>query len=522
MKRLSATILIVIFSLFSANAETVKIIHINDSHSHLESSMVNGTPTGGMAKAAAVIKQLKSENPNALLLHAGDSVQGTIYYSLFKGQPDAEVLNSLGFDAMAIGNHEFDDGDKHLADYIGTLNFPVISANIKPAKGNALDGKFKPYIIRNNIGIIGVTTLRKTKHSSSPSTEIDFKDEAMSVQNYVDELKAKGIDRIIVLSHYGYDNDVEMAGKLTDVDIIVGGDSHTLLGDFPDSAGAYPTVTANRDGDKVCIVQAWEHGKVVGLLLADFDGGKISSCGGKPYLANGADDEQTAQIILKYSSQVEALKTTVVGTSEETLKNRRMPAGADSGSGSDVVPIVAQSFFEASKRADFSIQNAGGVRMDIPKGDITVGDVYALLPYSNTIYEVELFGREIKELLEDQMQSLINKGPKGGFPYSYGLKYSINGKKPYGERISDIEVRDRTTGKWAAVQPDRLYVASTNSFLAKGKDGYMIFPRVIKERNAGVDTGLGYAESFIDFLRRHKTIRRIAQEDYPIKSFIAP
>ncbi|MCD8552587.1 5'-nucleotidase C-terminal domain-containing protein [Seleniivibrio sp.] len=522
MNRLLTVLFLIIFTLFSANAENVKIIHINDTHSHLDSTKVDDVSTGGMAKAATVIKQLKAENPDALLLHAGDAVQGTIYYNMFKGRSDADVLNPLGFDAMAIGNHEFDDGDAQLASFIGMLNFPVISANIIPAKGNVLDGKFSPYIIKNGIGIIGVTTVKKTKHSSSPSAEINFKDEAKSVQKYVNELKAQGINKIIVLSHEGYKNDIELAKKVTDIDIIVGGDSHTLLGEFKDAAGPYPTVAENKNGDKVCIVQAWEHGKVVGFLIADFDGGKIRACGGKPYLTAVEDDKQTAEIVSKYSSQVQTLKNSVAGVAEEEIIHRRTPAGADPYSGSEVVPIVAQSFFEASKRADFSIQNAGGIRMSIPKGDITVDDVYTMLPFSNTIFEIELYGREVKELLEDQIQSIIDKGSKGGFPYSYGLRYSINGKKPYGERVTDIEIKDKKTGKWMAVQADKLYVAATNSFLAKGKDGYMVFPKVIKARNAGTDTGLGYAETFIEFLQRHKTIKKLPKEEYPIKSYIAP
>lgn len=506
----------------SAHAETVKIIHINDSHSHLESTVTNNGPTGGMAKAAAVIKTLKSENPDAFLLHGGDAVQGTIYYNLFKGRADADVLNPLGFDAMVMGNHEFDDGNAHLADFINMLRFPALSSNVIPPEGSALEGKFRPYIIKNGIGIIGVTAARKTLHSSSPDAGTVFSEEAESVQKYINELEALGIKKIIVLSHFGYENDIEMARKLTGVDIIVGGDSHTLLGNFGGAAGAYPTVAENGSGEKVCIVQAWEHGKIVGLLLADFDGDRIASCGGKPYLTTGADDIETAKIIAGYTSQLSELKNKVIGEAAEELIHRRKPGGTGADSGSDVVPIVAQAFYEASRRADFSIQNAGGVSSDIRKGGITVNDVYTMLPFSNTIYEIELFGTEIKTLLEDQMQSLINKGPRGGFPYSYALKYSINAKNAYGERVSDIEIKDKTTGRWMPVQPDKLYVAATNSFLAKGKDGYMLFPRIIAERGAGSDTGLGYAETFIEFIERHRTLKKLPESEYPIKSYVAP
>ena len=131
---------------------TLKILHINDVHSNLEASDIDLTldgvetkcEVGGMARVAAKIKELQEENGNNLVLHAGDAVQGTLYYTLFKGEADAEVMNAIGFDAMAIGNHEFDDGDEWLAGFINRLDVPVISANIEVPSDNVLAGLYSP------------------------------------------------------------------------------------------------------------------------------------------------------------------------------------------------------------------------------------------------------------------------------------------------------------------------------------------------------------------------------------------
>ncbi|MFH1157228.1 MAG: metallophosphoesterase [Pseudomonadota bacterium] len=282
---------------------TLKILHVNDVHSHLDPSqidltfdgMATGCEIGGMARVASKIKELTGKGKNHLVLHAGDTVQGTLYYTLFQGQADADVMNAIGFDAMAIGNHEFDDGDDWLAGFIGMVDAPLISANIEVPPGNVLYGLYAPYVIKEvngqKIGIIGLTIAGKTRDSSQPSDEVTFKDEVSSTQAAVDELKANGIRKIILLSHYGYENVKALSPLVTDIDIIVDGDSHTLLGNFSayglNSSGEYPTMVKNRDGQKVCVVQAWEYSKVLGELEVNFRGDELESCSGTPHLILG-------------------------------------------------------------------------------------------------------------------------------------------------------------------------------------------------------------------------------------------
>jgi len=568
----------------SSSESKLKIVHMNDTHSHIESESLdlyfdgdNDTKTyaevGGMAKAAAYIKQLKADNDNELVLHAGDAVQGTLYYTLFKGKADAAVLNEIGFDAMAIGNHEFDDGDQFLADFIDMLNMPVISANVVPAAGNILDGKFTKYIIKEVKGtkyaIVGLTISGKTKESSNPSDEITFEDEAEALQKTVNELKKKGIQKIIVLSHYGYKQTQEMAAKVTDIDIIVDGDSHSLLGDYAylglDSEGSYPTMTKNKDGQNVCIVQGWEYGKVVGVIDAVFDGDALKSCTGAPKLiladtlrqkindekvelegdarqskidmmkAKGnvlygsAADQQTSDIIAQYSSQVDDMKNKIIGEASEDLYHGRVPNQPRDGQtlplGSDIAPIVAKSFYDLSNRADICIQNAGGVRISVTTGDITIGTAYTLLPFANTLFEIEMKGSEIKQVLEDAVENIATGGSSGAFPYAYALKYDVDSSKGKYNRFSNLEIKDRKTGEWSAIDMNKMYVVVTNSYIAAGKDGYDTFATVQEERGKGVDTYLDYAMSFVQYVEKKEksndTVTKLPAEDHPIKSYIS-
>ena len=207
------------------------------------------------------MKELQGLNQNVIKLHAGDAVSGSLFFTLFKGEADAALMNEVCFDAFALGNHEFNEGDAGLAKFLDFLNAgdcstPVLAANIKPEVGvsaltpNSATDYIQPYTVMQmdgmKIGVVGIDIVRKTKLSSSPDESTVFLDEAETAQKMVDELKASGIDHIILLTHYGYGNELELAASIDGADVIIGGDSHTLLGDFDDlglnAAGPYPTV----------------------------------------------------------------------------------------------------------------------------------------------------------------------------------------------------------------------------------------------------------------------------------------
>lgn len=561
---------------------TVKIIHMNDSHSHIDgdtqSLEFNGVETdvtmGGMARAAALIDSLKDDN--SLVLHAGDTVQGTLYYTLFNGEADADVLNAVDFDAIAIGNHEFDDGDSFLSTFIDMVDSPFISANITPASGNTLEGKFQPYITKDvdgsTIAIIGLTVSQKTEESSNPSSEITFEDEVTATQRTVDELKDSGIKKIILLSHYGYSNAQALASQVTDIDVIVDGDSHTLLGDFDyvglSSSGSYPTLTTNADGDTVCIVQAWEYSKAVGELNVTFFNDKVGSCSGNTHLIISDDFEQesgsslarasvsdnvkaeilelisqhgnisvipesevdstVAEIVSAYSGQVDSLTADVIGESAEDIYLARVPGKEYNGVtlelGSEIAPIVAKGFYDLSNRADICIQNAGGVRESVNAGDLTYGTAYTLLPFANTLYEIEMYGAEIKQVLEDAVENIAQGGSTGAFPYAYALRYDVDATQAYGSRFSNLEVKDRETSEWRELDDNTLYVVVTNSYIAAGRDGYDTFATVQEERGQGVDTYLDYAMSFVQYVQNltdnNAQLEKLPAEDHPVKSYV--
>ena len=566
----------------------LSIYHINDSHSHVDSERksfkINGKKvyyyTGGYARIATKVKELRETHPNSLTLHAGDVFQGTLYYSLYKGDADAAVMSKIGFDAYTLGNHSFDDGDdglKHFLDKLREDGFEgdVLSANVVPDKTNELSGYWKPYTIKEvagqKIGIVGITVSGKTKNSSNPSDEIKFFDETKTAQKYINVLRNKGIDKIILLTHYGYKNDIKMAKKLDGVDVIVGGDSHTYLGNFGDfakSSGDYPTIVKDASGKRVCIVQAGQYTKILGDLDVKFDAnGDVSSCSGKPIMLIGdkfltknasgkkvevnatlkeaiykeikdlngtvqivKEDESILSALKPFKDNIDKKKAEKIGVASQRLVHIRIPGhdfqGEDGSKyplGSQIAPIVAKAFYEEYKPADACIQNAGGVRISVPAGKISYGTAYELLPFSNTIYSIKMTGSEIKQVLEDALSNYAdNGGSTGSFPYAYGLRYDIDMSKGKNNRISNLEIKDRKSGQWSLIDKDKLYTIVTNSYIAGGKDGYVTFKKVQEERG-GLDTYLDYAMSFVDYVKKldkkGEKVKPLPKSDICIKSY---
>jgi 5'-nucleotidase / UDP-sugar diphosphatase len=547
------------------------IAHINDHHSNLQprsqtlqlGGAETDVETGGFARITTKINDIAASNENVLKIHAGDAITGTLFYTLFQGEADADVMNEVCFDTFTLGNHEFDDSDEGLAQFLdwlaeGDCDTEVLSANTSVAAGTPLaDDYFKPYTVKyfngKRVGIIGITIANKTKNSSSPLETTNFADEVETTQKYVDELQAMGVERIIASTHYQYDNEQALAAAVTGLDAVIGGDSHTLLGDEFTAfglgpAGPYPTVVDNADGDPVCVVQAWQYSEVVGQLDIRFnEDGVVTSCGGNPTLLlgdtftrevgeedvelEGADlqavlddiaatpvlevvepDAATQSIIDAYAEEVDELAAEVIADVTQHMCLERIPgqdyrvspqcpSGYGLPNGGDAQQIVAEAFLARAFEADISIQNAGGVRVEIEEGEFTIADAYTVLPFSNTLVNMELTGQEIVDVLNEAFTyAIAPDGSTGAYPYGTGIRWTTNFTD---EVIEDVEINPRNEGTWEPIDLDATYVVATNDFIARGQDGYDTFG-VAFDEGRFVDTFINYAQGLIDYVEIDK------------------
>ena len=475
-----------------AQAEyTLNILHINDLHSRIEpitkydgtcgaEDDAEGKCFGGIARVKTYLNERRGTltGQNVLTLDAGDQFQGSLFYSTYKGAAAVEFMNKIGFDAMAVGNHEFDDGPQVLADYMDKAYFPVISGNTSAYFEPALKDKLDGYVIRTiggeKIGIVSVLAT-DTAETSSPGKNVGFAGEISYLKTVIPEIESQGVNKIIALTHVGITKDMEIAAKAAGVDVIVGGHSHTYLSSSdPKRKGAYPTwVTNEVTGDLVPIVQAYAYSKYVGELKVVFDDeGRVLSADGDTKLLDASvkPDADIAARVAELAGPIAELKATEVGSSTAAIDGDRKNCRARECA-MGVLVAEAMLDFTKDQGVTIAIQNGGGLRASIPEGKITMGDVLTVLPFQNTVATFKLTGAGIVEALENGV-GRVEEGA-GRFPQVAGMRYAWDAASEPGSRIKAVEVK--AGDGWTALDMDKTYGVVTNNYMRGGGDGYKVF-----------------------------------------------
>lgn len=468
----------------------LNILHINDLHSRIEAiSKSDSTCSaedaaanecfGGIARVKSAIdsRRAELEGKNVLTLDAGDQFQGSLFYTTYKSAPIADFMNVIGFDAMAIGNHEFDDGPEELAKFIDALQFPMISGNTLAGLDSPVADKFKPYIVKEfgdeKVAVVSVLAT-DTDETSSPGDSILFADEIGYLKEAVKEIEAEGIDKIVLLSHVGYAKDKEIAAAVDGIDVIVGGHSHTLLSNTDEkAAGPYPTMVKNPAGTDVPIVQAYAYSKYLGDLTVVFDdSGVVKSATGEPKLldASVTPDEGFVAKVSELAGPIEELKQKEIGETAEAIDGSREVCRATECTMGN---LVADAMVDrlSDQGITIAIQNGGGLRASIDAGTVTMGEVLTVLPFQNTLASFQLKGSDIVAALENGVGQ-VEEGA-GRFPQVSGLKYTADLNKPAGSRITSVEVKEGDG--FVAIDPNKVYGVATNNYMRSGGDGYSVF-----------------------------------------------
>ncbi len=494
-------------------AFTLTLVHTNDTHAHLEPMELTlsgqKVRVGGVAQRVAFFDRLRASRKNLLFLDAGDVFQGTLYFNQYRGLADRYFMHRMLYRVMALGNHEFDLGPGPLAEFLKGARFKVVSANVDASREPRLKGLFAPYAIVSvggeRVGVIGLTT-PDTKEIANPGPTVDFLDPYESAQKAVYELLRRGVNKILLLSHLGYGEDLKLARRLVGVQVIVGGHSHTLLGSFPHKelapAGPYPTVVKNPEGKDVLVVQAWEWGKVVGVLEVAFDEkGELVAYKGEPFLMTpevSPEDFFAKEALLAYAQPVLALMQQVIAEAKVDLVGERAIVRRRE---SNLGNLIADGMVWKTKNAgvQIALQNGGGIRASIPKGPITVGKVYEVLPFGNTLVVMDLKGKEIKAALENGVSQWEQTA--GRFLQVSGLRYAFDLSRPVGNRVVRVEVKAEKG--YVPLDLEATYRVVVNNFIAAGGDGFSVLKEAQGYR---VDTGFSDAESFMDYLKELKVV----------------
>ncbi len=483
--------------------KSVQLLAINDFHGKLnvtrtlkdENNEVLGT-AGGADYLAAYLREREQENKNTLMLHNGDMVGASPPVSaLLQDEPTIEYLNMLGFDVGTLGNHSFDEGTEEMlrlinggyheetGDFAGA-DFPYTAANVLDKETG--EPILPPYVIKKvngmPIGFIGVVTTETPSIVIPEGVEnVEFIDEAEAINKAAAELKAQGVEAIVVMAHVPGSSNMDSSGaegELVDlanavddeVDIIYGGHNHAYMDSTVDGkllVQSYSYGTAFSDVDLLIDPKTKDIVQKEAEIVTTFHEG-----------IEPAQDVQ--EFVASYEEQVAPLVEQVVATADEPLTRVQDDSGE-----SPLGNLIADAQ-RATMETDFAFMNPGGVRDDINAGDITWGELYNVQPFNNTLVEMTLTGEQIYRLLEQQWQ---DDGDVNILQVS-GLNFTWDADAPVGDKIVSVTTEDGTE-----LDPDATYSVTVNSFMASGGDDFTVLTEADDQVTGPVDL-----DALVDYL----------------------
>lgn len=449
-------------------ARTLTVLHQNDLHARHDP---DSRGVGGSARLATLLARERAaaaaDGRAVITLDAGDQFVGSLYHTHWGGIAAAEVMRAIGFDAMALGNHEFDHGPGALAAFIAAVPFPVLAANLDVAAEPALAGRVVPSVVVGGVGIIGLT-LPETPGISSPGPHVRFLRALPALTAEVARLRASGVGTIVVLSHLGLSADRVLVAAARGIDLVVGGHSHTLLANgLAGAAAPTPVVVADADGRAVPIVQVGAHGRCIGRVDLALDAAGRASAFRADAIEATAEtppDPAMAAVLARLEAPIAALRARVVGHSAGAF-----PTTACRRAECALGNLVADAMLDAARRfgAVAAITNAGGLRQPLGAGPITFADINGVLPFGNTLSVLTLSGAELRQVIEHGVSGTPDGAGSGRFPQLAGLRVRFDPALPPGSRITLLALADGTP-----IEPAQTVRIATNSFLRNGGDGY--------------------------------------------------
>ena len=469
----------------TSDLHKLTVLYTNDVHGHpVKFTNLSMPDVGGLPARATLVKKIRDENKNVLLLDAGDLNTGQAVSNFFKAKPDILGYNYMGYDAMVLGNHEFDNPIHILREQMGLAKFPFLSANVKTRNGDLLG---IPYIIKQfngfKVAVFGLTTT-ETNVTGNPDyiKDLIFEDEIDVAKNLVPYLR-KRADVIIALTHLGIYEGVNrgskrLATRVRGIDLIVDGNTDTKL--------EIPLVINDPDSThQTLIVQAWHWGLVLGKIdleirdkrIVDFnmalipinlkpinkhpDGKKTFRFMGNPI----KEDQMLLALLQPYADKVDRFLSETIGYS-------RGPFGNDDGRYRETAlgDLVADAMEWYLRRfnPDFALTNSGAIRAGLAQGSLTRESIYDILPFDSSVVFLNLTGTQVRTLFN--FIGTVQPG-EGAFPQvSSGIRFSLVPKK---NTCKDILINGNP------IDPERSYSIVTNSYLAKGGDGYQAFLQAV-------------------------------------------
>jgi len=466
MRRLLPVLLVIIIvpagSWFAAQGPTrIVIMHTNDLHGQL----LPRDGVGGIAEIASIIRNAK---PN-LIFDAGDYSTGTFLADEFKGAPMIQVMNKIGYDALTLGNHEFDYGQDALRQRMHEAKFPFLSANLRTPIREIK--KYTIVIARGiRFGVIGLTTEDvKTQSHPNKVVGVSVLDTVKTLEQLLPEIRPK-CDFIIALVHLEDYEDKRIASAFPEIRLIIGGHNHDTLGPIW--------------FDKTLVNKTGVAGHNVGRVDLDFVNKQVARMEAKLIpVKNVRPDATIIKILEPFNEKVKVKMAEVIGEATDDLLFSRAAE-------SPLANIVADAFREKGK-TQVALENIGGIRTKISKGKITWGNAFEVLPFQNTLMTLKMTGAQLKKTLERGLVTSV------GIMAVSGVRVQLDRTKPPGQRVVSAVLLDGSP-----IEDSKLYTVTTNDFILAGGDG---FTEVANGTDI-VETSIILRDVLVDYIKSRRTI----------------
>ncbi len=431
---------------------TITLLHLGD--------LSEISPDDGIGGAAEVMTLLRSErerNTNAITTFGGDLISPSLLSGITKGEHMIDITNGLGFDVAVLGNHEFDFGPEIASERVAASNYPWLGTNVRDPEGKPAVSTAESWIKEidgYSIGFVGFLT-PDTVDLASPGDTVTFGDPVDAANEIVPNLKERGADLVVALTHLPLQEDRRLLRYVDDLDIVLGGHDHTVMalydgGKLVAKAGedgeylAVIDIALSRDEDEVEWIPSWRH---------------ITTVGVDP-------DPEIKAIVDQWAAQLDKELDIVIGTTESELVSQRAIVRTQESTFGN---LVADSMREATG-ADIAITNGGGIRADKiyePGTELKRRDILSELPFGNVTVVVEMNGALIKDALENGVSRVEETA--GRFPQVSGLTFTFDATAEPGSRVTEISVDG------APIDDTATFTVATNDYMLSGGDGYDAF-----------------------------------------------
>lgn len=459
---------------FSAQADRLVILHTNDTHSSIDPEKDG---RGGILQRKAVIDSVRRAEKHVVTVDAGDMVQGSLFFKYFRGDVEYPLFDMTGYDIRILGNHEFDNGMADLAEKYRDVRSDRLSANYD-FTGTEMEGILKPYVVKKiggkRIGFFGIN-VEPTSLISSKNISVEFKDPIETALSTARKLREEEkCDLVVAVTHIGYlgendkPTDVDLIRSSSDIDIVIGGHSHTLVD--PERPDIYPSLIENSEGRKVRVGQTGKYGRYVGKMSVDLN--KL----GKGKKIDGDDigyeiiavtdrfpasslDRKMASFIAPYRAAIDSANRRVVGYASFAMSNDER-VGAIANMTADIAYRYLRDKADSLRRGgeldrplDMTIMNVGGIRHSFPEGVITEGMILSAYPFSNRFMIISMKG-------EDIIETMRVAAKKGGESISSNVRVVTDADRNLLRVVIDGREMD----------PAMIYIVGTIDYVAEGND----------------------------------------------------